>query len=61
MKKVFLIAITSLFMAACSKSDDKGIDRNSFAGTTWELVHSEGYYYETLRDSREDWNYYTSD
>lgn len=54
MKKVLLIAISSLLMAACSKDDNKAIDKNSFAKSTWELVYEEGY--EIYNGEREEWS-----
>lgn len=53
MKKLLFIAF-SIFITACSKSDDNKITPNIFADTTWELVKEKGY--EISGEYKEEWD-----
>lgn len=52
MKKVFLIAISSLLIAACSKDDNK-VEKDALVNT-WELTYNEGF--EADDNDREEWS-----
>ena len=52
MKKVFLIAISSLLIAACSKEDNK-VEKDALVNT-WELTYNEGF--EADDNDREEWS-----
>ncbi len=52
MKKVLLIAISSLLMVACSKDDNK-VEKDALVNT-WELTYNEGF--EADDEGREEWS-----
>ncbi|MDE6482934.1 MAG: lipocalin family protein [Rikenellaceae bacterium] len=52
MKKVLLIAISSLLMVACSKDDNK-VEKDALVNT-WELTYNEGF--EVDDNDREEWS-----
>lgn len=52
MKKVLLIAISSLLIAACSKDDNK-VEKDALVNT-WELTYNEGF--EADDNDREEWS-----
>lgn len=52
MKKVLLIAISSLLIAACSKDDNK-VEKDALVNT-WELTYNEGF--EADDNDRDDWS-----
>ena len=53
MKKLLFIALT-IFISACSASDDNGCNDKSGLVGTWELTNEEGY--ETSGEYRDEWN-----
>lgn len=52
MKKVLLIAISSLLMVACSKDDNK-VEKDALVNT-WELTYNEGF--EADDEGRDEWS-----